>query len=62
MGTILKKVFRRLIFSFVALYTIGIVLNCLNIFVPINLFSLLISTILGLPGIVSLVLVYVFLL
>ena len=62
MGTFLKKILKRIIFSFVALYTIGILLNWLDIFVPINLFSLSISSILGIPGIISLVLVYVFLL
>ena len=62
MGTFIKKIIKRVIFSFVALYTIGIILNFLDIFVPINIFSLSISTILGIPGIVSLLLVYVFLL
>lgn len=62
MGTFLKKIVKRIIFSFVALYTIGIILNWLNVIVPINIFSLSISTILGFPGIISLILVYVFLL
>ena len=62
MVSFFKSVVKRLIFSFIALYTIGVVLNWLDVFVPINLFSLSISTILGIPGIVSLVLVYVFLL
>ena len=62
MGAFLKKIVKRIIFSFVTLYTIGIVLNWLDIVVPINLFSLSVSTILGFPGIISLVLVYVFLL
>ena len=61
-GTFLKKIIKRIIFSFVTLYTIGIILNWLNIFVPINIFYLSISSIIGFPGIISLLLVYVFLL
>ena len=62
MGTFLKKLIKRVIFSFLALYTIGIVLNWLDVVVPINIFSLSVSTVLVFPGIISLVLVYVFLL
>lgn len=62
LGTFFKKTIKRIIFSFVTLYTIGIILNWLDIFVPINIFSLSISSILGFPGIISLLLVYVFLL
>lgn len=62
MGIFLKKIIKRVIFAFVALYTIGIVLNFLDVFVPINLYTLLISTFLGLPGVISLVMIFVFLL
>ena len=62
MGTFLKKIVKRLIFSFVVLYTVGIVLNFLDIFVPINMFSLLVVSFLGFPGMLSLIMVYVFLL
>lgn len=62
MGTILKKIIKRLIFSFVVLYTVGIILNFLDIFVPINIYSVLVVAILGFPGVISLVMVYVFLL
>jgi len=62
MGSFIKKIIKRLIFSFVILYTVGMVLNFLNIFVPINLFSLLVVSFLGFPGMISLVMVYVFLL
>ena len=62
MGAIIKKIVKRLIFSFVTLYTISIILNFINLYVPINFFSLLIVSLLGFPGIISLVMVYVFLL
>lgn len=62
MGIFLKKIIKRVIFVFVALYTIGIVLNFLDVFVPINLYTLLVSTFLGLPGVISLVMIFVFLL
>lgn len=62
MGIILKKAVKRLIFAFVSLYTVGIVLSFLDIFVPINIYTLVISSVLGFPGIVSLVMVFVFLL
>lgn len=62
MGKIIKKVVKRLIFSFVVLYTVGIILNFLDVFVPINIYSLLVVSILGFPGLISLVMVYVFLL
>ena len=62
MGMIIKKIIKRLIFAFVVLYTIGIVLNFLDIFVPINIYSILVVAILGFPGIISLVMVYLFLL
>jgi len=62
MGIIVKNLIKRLIFAFVSLYTIGIVLNFLDIFVPINIYSLAVSCLLGFPGIISLVMVFVFLL
>jgi len=62
MGIYLKKILKRLIFAFVTLYTIGIVLNFLNIFVPINIYTLLVSCFLGFPGVISIVMIFVFLL
>ena len=62
MGSFIKIIVKRLIYSFVILYTVGMVLNFLNIFVPINIFSLLVVSFLGFPGMISLVMVYVFLL
>lgn len=62
MGIIIRKIVKRLIFSFVTLYTIGIVLNFIEVFVPINIYSLLVTSLLGFPGVVSLLMVYIFLL
>ena len=62
MGSFIKIIVKRLIYSFVILYTVGMILNFLNIFVPINIFSLLVVSFLGFPGMISLVMVYVFLL
>jgi len=62
MGSFIKKIIKRLIFSFVILYTVGMVLNFLNIFVPINIYTLLVTYFLGFPGVISVVMIFIFLL
>jgi len=57
-----QKIVKRIIFSFFSLYTIGIFLNFLDICVPINVYTLLVTYFLGFPGIVSIVMIFVFLL
>jgi len=62
MLSFIKKIVKKIIFSFAVLYTIGIILNFLGIVVPINLFTILVVASLGFPGVISLVMVYIFLL
>ena len=62
MGIYLKNIVKKLIFSFVVLYTIGIILNLLDIFVPINIYTLLVAYFLGFPGVISIVMIFIFLL
>ena len=62
MGKFLKIFFKRILFSLAVLYTVGIILNFLDIYVPINIYSLTVVTLLGFPGVISLVLVFAFLL
>jgi len=62
MGIYLKNLVKKLVFSFVILYTIGIVLNFLDVFVPINIYTLLVTYFLGFPGVISVVMIFIFLL
>jgi len=62
MLSFIKKIVKKLIFSFAVLYAVGIVLNFLGIVVPINVFTIIVVASLGFPGVISLVMVYVFLL
>ena len=49
-GIIVKKV----VFSFGILYGMNLLLQSLDIIIPINIYTLLISSLLGIPGILSL--------
>jgi len=62
MLSFIKKVVKKIIFSFVVLYTVSIIFNFLGIVVPINLFTIFFVASLGFPGVISLVMVYIFLL
>ena len=62
MWKIFKTIVKKLVFSFFALYGISLIMGLLNIHVPINIFSVSVSAVLGFPGIISILLVYVFLL
>ena len=57
-----NKIIKKLIFSFALLYAVGIILNFLGIMVPINIYTIITVSLLGFPGIISLVMVYIFLL
>lgn len=52
------KILKKLCFAFIFLYGIDLIFESMNIVIPINVFTLSISTILGLPGIVSLFVTY----
>ncbi|MBR1413700.1 MAG: pro-sigmaK processing inhibitor BofA family protein [Bacilli bacterium] len=51
---------KRLCIGLVFLYSLNLILNDLDIMLPINLFSILISTFLGIPGVIALLLLNIF--
>ena len=50
LGTILKKI----VFAFGIIYGINVVLKNVGIFIPINIFTIAITSFLGVPGLLSL--------
>ncbi len=52
------KVLSKLCFAFVMLYGLNLILSGINIFIPINIITVLLVTVLGSPGILGLVAVY----
>lgn len=52
------KVLSKLCFAFVSVYGLNLILSGINIFIPINLITIALVTILGSPGILGLVAVY----
>ena len=60
MKKIIFGLVKNLCIGLVFLYSINIFLSDLNINLPINIFSIGIATVLGIPGIVSLLLLNIF--
>jgi len=58
MFEILKKVVKKVIFAFVVLYGLNVIISSINIFIPINIFTILIVSILGVPGLLSLISIF----
>ena len=58
MFEIIKKVVKKVIFAFVLLYGLNVIISSLNIFIPINIFTLTIITFLGVPGLLSLISIF----
>ncbi len=57
----IKKVInalRKVIVAFLVLYGFNILVSSINIFIPINVISVLIVSILGIPGLLSLVVLF----
>ena len=52
---ILVKVVRKVIFAFLVLYGLNVILSSVSFNIPINLVTLSIGTILGIPGIMVLI-------
>lgn len=52
------KLIRKLCVAFVMLYGLNIILDSVNIFIPINIITLVVVTLLGTPGILGLVIAY----
>ena len=54
----LTKLFRRLVVSFGILYAYNILMSHFNLPIPINIWTIGISTILGIPGFIGLIVFY----
>ena len=52
------KVVRKICVAFVSVYGLNLILGTLNIFIPINIITISIVSILGVPGLISLVITY----
>ena len=52
------KMISKLCFAFVMLYGLNLILSGVNIFIPINIITIVLVTLLGSPGILGLVAVY----
>lgn len=54
------KLFKNLILSFILIYTLNLILSNVNLFIPINVFTIIITTLLGPPGLLSLIIILFF--
>jgi len=52
------KIIRKVCLAFVMLYGLNIILSSINVFIPINIISLCLVSLLGAPGILGLVVTY----
>ena len=51
------KLLRKVIFSFIILYTYNLIAVSFNLMIPINIFTIVILTILDAPGLILLVII-----
>lgn len=58
MFKILKKIVKKVVFAFVLLYGLNVIVSSINIFIPINIFTISIVSILGVPGLLSLISIF----
>jgi len=54
----ITNIIRKLCLAFVMLYGLNLILSGINIFIPINIITLVLVTLLGTPGILGLVVTY----
>ena len=52
------KIIRKLCVAFIMLYGLNLILSSIDIFIPINIITLVIVSLLGTPGILGLVVTY----
>lgn len=52
------KALSKLCFAFVSIYGLNLILSGINIFIPINIITIILVSFLGSPGILGLVAVY----
>ena len=55
---IIKNVIKKIIFSFLVLYSLNVIVNSINIFIPINIITLSVVSLLGVPGLLSLISIF----
>jgi len=58
MGKKIIKVVRKVCFASIMLYGLNLILSSVNIFIPINIITVILVTFLGVPGILGLVATY----
>ena len=54
---LLLKIFKRLIYAFILLFSLNISIKKLGIIFPINIFNIFIVSILGIPGLICLIII-----
>lgn len=52
------KIVRKVCLAFVMMYGLNIILSSVNIFIPINIITICLVSLLGSPGVLSLVAIY----
>ncbi len=57
---IIVNILKRIIFAFLLLYSLNLSIKSFGIMIPINIFNIMVTTILGVPGIVCLVILKLF--
>ncbi len=57
---IIISVLKKIIFAFLLLFSLNLSIKSLGIVIPINLFNITVVSILGVPGIISLIILKVF--
>ena len=55
---IIKNVIKKIIFFFLVLYSLNVIVNSINIFIPINIITLSVVSLLGVPGLLSLISIF----
>lgn len=58
MINIVFKLIRKIIIAIFMLYGLNILISPMNIIIPINIFSIVVISLLGIPGLLSLVLLF----
>ena len=58
MAKTIIKIIRKICMSFVMLYGLNLIINMANITIPINIITIVLVSILGIPGIFGLIITY----
>ena len=54
------RIIRKIVFSFMLLFSLNVMIKSLGVIIPINIFNVFIITILGLPGLITLLIIKIF--